>query len=51
MTRFKYSLDRSSKKFQCPSCDQKRFVRYVNTNTNEYCEEVARLGKEKEDDK
>ena len=33
---YKYKLDRSSKKFVCPSCGKKRFVRYVDTSTNNY---------------
>jgi hypothetical protein len=40
MTEFKYSLDKSSKKFICPSCGKRRFVRYINTITNEYLEET-----------
>ncbi len=38
MTEFKYSLDKSSKKFICPSCGKRRFVRYLNQITNEYLE-------------
>ena len=40
MTEFKYSLDKSSKKFICPSCGKRRFVRYINQITNEYLEET-----------
>lgn len=40
MTEFNYSLDKSSKKFTCPSCGKKRFVRYNNQITNEYLEEA-----------
>ncbi len=40
MTEFKYSLDKSSKKFICPSCGKRRFVRYLNQITNEYIEEI-----------
>ena len=40
MTEFKYSLDKSSKKFICPSCGKRRFVRYLNQITNEYLEET-----------
>ena len=29
-------LDRSAKKFTCPACGKKRFVRYYNYETNEY---------------
>lgn len=40
MTEFKYSLDKSSKKFVCPNCGKRRFVRYINQITNEYLEET-----------
>lgn len=40
MTEFKYSLDKSSKKFICPSCGKRRFVRYKNQTTNEYLVET-----------
>lgn len=33
---YKYSLDKSSKKFNCPSCNKKRYVRYVDINSNNY---------------
>ena len=33
---YRYSLDRSSKKFLCPSCEKRRFVRYVDNETGEY---------------
>ena len=35
-TNFKYKLDPSSKKFDCPACGQKRFVRYIDTTTRAY---------------
>ena len=40
MKQYRYSLDRSSRKFICPSCSKKRFVRYVDNENNEYCDEV-----------
>lgn len=33
---FKFSLDTSSKKFTCPSCAKKRFVRYMDNETKNY---------------
>lgn len=36
MERFKYSLDKSSKKYVCPNCNKRTFVYYVNTETGNY---------------
>jgi len=33
---FRFKLDTSSRKFPCPSCGKKRFVRYVDSITGEY---------------
>ena len=33
---YKYSLDKSSKKFKCPSCGKQRFVKYIDNQTGEY---------------
>lgn len=32
----RYALDKSSKKYICPECDKKKFVRYVDSTTDEY---------------
>jgi len=36
MQSFKYTLDKGSKKFLCPHCNQKRFVKYIDTETGNY---------------
>ena len=36
MMQFKYTLDKSSKKFVCPKCNKKSFVKYIETETNDY---------------
>ena len=36
MSTFRYSLDKSSKKFICPNCNKKTFVFYVDTKTGNY---------------
>lgn len=36
MERFKYTLDKSSKKHICPNCNKKKFVYYIDTETGEY---------------
>lgn len=33
---YKYSLDKSSKKFICPNCQKKTFVKYFNNEENQY---------------
>lgn len=33
---YKYSLDTSSKKFICPNCNKKKFVRYVDNESKNY---------------
>ena len=40
MKQYRYTLDKSSRKFICPSCSKKRFVRYIDNENNEYCDEV-----------
>lgn len=36
MEAFRYSLDKSSKKFICPNCNKKTFVLYIDTETGNY---------------
>jgi len=37
----RFSLDKSSKKFVCPNCEKKRFVRYQDNELNEYLPETV----------
>lgn len=36
MKQYKYILDRSSKKFVCPKCNKKTFVKYIEFETRNY---------------
>lgn len=36
MENYRYALEKTSKKLICPSCNQKRFTRFVDTETGEY---------------
>ena len=36
MQPYKYNLEKSSRKHICPSCNKKRFVRYVDSDTKQY---------------
>lgn len=36
---YKYSLDKSSKKFVCPACGKKTFVKYINVEDSSYLED------------
>ena len=47
----RYALDRSSKKYDCPECSKKKFVRYMDSTTREYlpdrygrCDREAKCG-------
>lgn len=46
-TAYRYGLDKSSKKFICPQCGKKRFVRMMDFELNEYMpDEVGRCDRE-----
>lgn len=34
--QYKYALEKGSKKFLCPNCEQKTFVKYINQETGDY---------------
>jgi len=36
---YKYSLEKGSKKYVCPNCDKRRFVRYVDNKTGKHLPE------------
>ena len=38
MTQYKYHLDKTSKKFNCPKCGKKSFVKYIETETGHYAD-------------
>lgn len=40
-TSYPYHLDRSSKKYECPQCHQRRFVLYVDSATNRPVDETC----------
>lgn len=43
---YKYSLDKSSKKFRCPQCGHKSLVRYMDTDKNYLPDHVGRCDRE-----
>ena len=47
MKQYKYTLDKSSKKFVCPKCFKRTFVKYIETETGNYqSEEFGRCDRE-----
>ncbi|GEO11531.1 hypothetical protein SAE01_40270 [Segetibacter aerophilus] len=44
---YRVGLDKTSKKFPCPQCGQRRFVKYIDTETQEFLsDEVGRCDRE-----
>ena len=44
---YKYSLEIGSKKFFCPNCGEKKFVKYLDNETNNYLsEDLGRCDRE-----
>ena len=39
MKSYRYKLDETSKKYRCPSCNKKRFVRFIDNETNQLADE------------
>lgn len=47
--KYRFSLEKGSKKFPCPSCQKQRFVRYVDNETNAYADhQFGRCDREQE---
>tara|TARA_R110002096_G_scaffold282779_1_gene476727 strand:- start:3614 stop:4993 length:1380 start_codon:yes stop_codon:yes gene_type:complete len=40
MHQFRYIFEKGSKKHQCPACHKKRFVRYIDLQTDQYLPEI-----------
>ena len=40
MNSFRYQLDDSSRKFECPACNRKRLVRFIDQETRDYLEPI-----------
>jgi hypothetical protein len=40
MQQYRYIFEKGSKKHQCPACHKKRFVRYIDVQTEQYLPEI-----------
>ena len=40
MKKYRYTLDETSKKYRCPSCNKNRFVRFIDNETNQLADEI-----------
>lgn len=40
MKNYKYTLDNSNKKFVCPDCNKKTFVKFIETETGNYLADI-----------
>ena len=45
-TEYRYILEKGSKKYICPNCGKKRFVRYIDIESNIYTDEMTERCKE-----
>ena len=39
-TTYKYSLDKTSRKFTCPNCNKKSFVKFIDNETKHYLNDI-----------
>jgi hypothetical protein len=47
LTQYRYTLDRSSRKYNCPQCREKRFTKVIDNETKEYLpDHVGRCDRE-----
>ncbi|MCT4085518.1 hypothetical protein HZP81_17365 [Elizabethkingia anophelis] len=46
MNNYRFTLDRSSKKYKCPNCNQRSFVIFIDTETGELLHSYGRCDRE-----